>query len=195
VNFGHEALIYNPATQALQDPFKVFASEALKIVRAGSGVAGAFENLLRAWVEADQLALKLGPSFSRLKKRVLGAPGSRAALAQSVVSAFVARLPQLSDLLTAEQVTALLQSRLLRTAILRVLGVDAATVLAEFEALRTASGDDADVEAVAWLGGLLSKQLQQGIMPDWFGVLDAGSATRARAALSRAYWLVRESSQ
>lgn len=194
INFGHEALSYNPATQALKDPFKVLASGQLKIVRAGNGVAGGFETLLRAWGEADQLGLKLGPSFSRLKQRVLGAPGKRPALAHSVVSTFVARLPQLTDRLPAEKLIALLQSRLLRTAIPRVLGVDAATVLAQFEALRAAAGDDADAEAVAWLGGLLSTQLQQGIMPDWVDGLDAAQTRRARAALSRAYGLVRESS-
>jgi hypothetical protein len=197
VNFGHEALIYNPATEVLQDPFKVFTSEALKIVRAGAGVAGAFENLLRAWVEADQLGLKLGPSFSRLKKRVLGAPGTRAALARSVVSSFISRLTELTEMVTSDQVAALVQSRLLRTALFRVLGVNAATVLTEFQALLAASGSDAegDAEAVAWLGGLLSKQLQQGIMPDWFDGLDAVQARRARASLSQAYGLVRESSE
>ncbi len=197
VNFGHEALIYNPATQSLQDPFKVLSLETLKIVRAGSGVAGAFESILRAWGEADQFGLELGPSFSRLKKRVLGAPGTRAALAQSVVSLFISRLMELTDLLTSDQVAVLVQSRLLRTALVRVLGVDAATVLAEFQALLAASGSDAegDAEAVAWLGSLLSKQLQQGIMPDLFDGLDAVQARRARASLSQAYELAREASQ
>ncbi|MHA3773184.1 hypothetical protein ACXR0O_16750 [Verrucomicrobiota bacterium sgz303538] len=190
VVFAHEAISYDPATQTLKDPFGAVSSATLKVVHAGSGVAAAFENILRAWPEVEALGLKLGPAFAQLKKRVFSAPGSRAGLAKSVVAALVARLPQLTDVLSAEQIEGLLRSRLVATAVSRVLGVDVKTVLTQFAALRAgASGDDAD--AVAWLASLLSGQLQQGILPDWFTRLEPVQARRSRATLSQAYWLVR----
>lgn len=185
IAFAHEALSYDPATERLVDPLGAASAATLKLVYAGSGIPAAFRTLLCAWIEADELSLALGPSFVKLKKRVLGVRGNRAGLALPVVAALVEQLTSLADALSTEKIESLLRSPLVSTAVSRILGVDIQTVVDQFAALRgEVSAGDGD--AVAWLASLLSQQLTDSTLPDWLSSLDPVRAYRARAALAEA---------
>ncbi len=185
ITFAHDALSYDPATQKLQDPYRSLASDAIKVINPGKGIAAAFRTVLRGWTEADELDLKLGANFARLKRRVLSVPGKRLGLAQPVVAALVEQLTSLTGNRSSEKIENLLRSKLVSLAISKVLGVSTNEVVAQFLAIKAEMPADSG-DAAAWLASLLSDQLNNSTLPDWLGDLDPLSAYRARVALADA---------
>jgi hypothetical protein len=159
----------------------------LKVNRAGKDLAEAFDNVLRGWIEAEQLDLRLSDGFLRLQKRVLHAAAKRPALAQSIVRSLIERLATLADTLPASRLQTLFRSRILRTALDTALGLDAAALAQKFEVARAALPAEFADSAV-WLAVLFESDLAQGAIgiSGWLDSSDRFQTRRSRAALSSA---------
>lgn len=185
--FAHDALQYRSDDGKISDPLNAQGTGALKLNRAGKDLAEAFDNVLRGWIEAEQLDLRLNEAFLRLQKRVLHAAAKRPALAQSVVRSLVQRLATLADTLPPSKLQTLFHSRVVRTALQAALGLDSEILAQKFENARvTLPADFAD--SAVWLAIFFETELTEGSVGSegWLESSDRFQTHRSRAALSHA---------
>jgi hypothetical protein len=162
-------------------------SGALKLNRAGKDLAEAFDNVIRGWIEAEQLDLRLGESFLRMQKRVLHAAVRRPDLAKAIARSLIERLATLADTLPPSRLQTLFRSRVVRTAFEVALGLNSETLAQKVEAARATLPTEF-AESAVWLAVLFDSELEEGSVGSsgWLESSDRFQTRRSRAALSQA---------
>ena len=135
IAFAHDALIYDPATRNLTDPFGAEKSPTLKMVNATHAGGAAVGVAMRGRIESGRLGMSQGGVFALWQARNLGL-GANAKTAPGLVEVFLSKLATIAEAITPDAIKALLRSRALSSALLRALGIKVADVIAEFDRLR-----------------------------------------------------------
>lgn len=185
--FAHDALQYRLEDGKTFDPLGAMGSGALKLNRAGKDLTEAFDNVIRGWIEAEQLDLRLGEAFLRMQKRVLHAAVRRPDLAKAIARSLVQRLATLADTLPPSRLQTLFRSRVVRTAFEVALGLNSETLAQKVEAARATLPPEF-TEGAVWLAILFGSELAEGSVGSsgWLESSDRFQTRRSRAALSRA---------
>ena len=188
IAFAHDALIYDPAAWQLVDPFGAQQSAMLKLVNPTIAGGAALGVAVRGRIESGRLGMKQGSVFANWQTRNL-ALGANARTAQALVETFLGKLATIAERTTPDAIQALLRSRALSSALLRVLGVKVAEVIAEFDRRRGAlSGEFSN--AALWLALLLGPEIESeatdGAATTWLQRGTRFDVLRSRTALAAA---------
>ena len=185
--FAHDALVYNPETHLLSDPFAA-RSGAVKLVNKTFGGPAALEVALRGMLEAKQLLLPQSLDFSEWKGRVLRMI-ARAADSRKLSENFLQQIATLAEKLPPGGMEALLRSRLIATALKQVFGMDTAAVIAEFKRLRASTSADT-TDAALWLALLIAPEIEanayDGAATTWLQSGSRFQVLRSRRAMAQA---------
>ena len=165
IAFGHEAISYDPATKALNDPADAADADALKLAHPARSLAEAFDTVLRGTIDAADLGLVRSDAFETLRTRVLsGAAGRRTSV--QVARSLVRQAATLADALPAKKVASLMRSRLVSTSLAKTLGVSGESVAQTFEMKRAAGGGRSSNAAIL-LATLLGAEIANGGATNW----------------------------
>jgi hypothetical protein len=159
VTFGHEAMIYNPDTSALLDPFHVAGIAQLRLVRPGNGFPAAFDTVLEGLLTAADFRLTPDAAFGRLRQRVLQVGNVRAAVAEKITRSLLQRLTMLADALPARQMTVLFRSPLVNASLASALGVSGEALAAKYAQRRGVTGPEFS-DASVWLAVVLGPEIE-----------------------------------
>ena len=192
IAFAQDALIYDPTTRDVTDPFGAEKSRTLKMVNATIAGGAAVGVAMRGRIESGRLGMSQGGVFALWQARNLGL-GANAKTAPALVEVFLSKLATIAEAITPDAMKALLRSRALSSALLRVLGIKVADVIAEFDRLRAEiSGEFSN--AALWLALLLGPEIESeaadGAATTWLQRGTRFDVLRSRAALSGAKQLV-----
>lgn len=192
IAFAHDALVYDPATREVVDPFGAAKSPFLKMVNTTIAGGAAVGVALRGRADSGRVGLKSGSVFANWQTRNLNL-GANAKTAQPLVEAFLGKLATISVTATPEEMKKLLRSRALSSALLRVLGVKVADAIAEFDRLRAEIGGNFS-NAALWLALLLGPEIESepadGAATTWLRRGTRFDIARSRKALLEARQLV-----
>ncbi len=185
--FAHDALIFNPQTQELSDPFHARGS-TLKIVNKTLGGASALDAALRGTVEAAELGLASGTDFALWRSRVLQQI-AKAADAQKLAATFLQQLVALADGLPTASVARFLRSRLVSTALRQVFYMDVEEVIATYGVSKQWAVHSPS-DAARWLAALLPSEIAgndaDGAATTWLQHGTRFQVLRSRRALVQA---------
>lgn len=186
--FTHEALLYHPATDSLNDPHLALKKNHIDLAETPTGgLKSRFQTLVHGWLESKRTGLKLGKRFDAFQDDLLAAEPTDKAAAK-VVQALLANISMLAASFDVDALRPLLTSPLVSTSLEKELGLDAEDVLAKLEALRADLANHDYSDAALWLATLLGPHLTDGSLGDWLDLLTGDSATDAatRTALQGA---------
>jgi hypothetical protein len=188
IAFAQDALIYDPATWKLADPFGAEKSRTLKMVNITIAGGAAVGVAIRGRIESGRLGMKHGSVFANWQTRHLGL-GANAGTAQALVETFLGKLATIAERTPPDAIQTLLRSRALSSALLRVLGVNTVEAIAEFDRLRPEiSGEFSN--AALWLALLLGPEIESeaadGAATTWLQRGTRFDVLRSRRALAAA---------
>lgn len=185
--FAHDALAYDADSGRIEDPLRALTGEVIHLNKSGRSLPETLDIVLRGLIDSANLDLGLDGAFKRLAERVLEAAGGRPAIAGQILSVLLGRLATLIESLTPEKLTKLLTSKLIKSALLSTLGIDASALVKQFAELR-ASADAETSDSALWLSLILGPQLlTNGVQGLW--AMESGNRAdtlRSRAAVSAA---------
>ena len=188
IAFAHDALSYDPVSRKLSDPFDAAKGDVLRSINRTQGNIGALEVILRGYVEAQQLGLRLGVDFVRWKNRTLRFATQTRNLT-ALAAAFIRKLATVADTVPPETIKELLRSPVVSTALASALSLDVEAAIAEFDAARAANGGDVSNGSL-WLAVLLNVNITVGAEPNdvltWLRQGTRFDVLRTRKALSQA---------
>lgn len=171
--FAHDALVFNPDTNELSDPFDA-RLRAVRLVNKTFGSVAALDVILRGTVEAAQLRLTVGTDFSNWKARVLRSI-ARSADAPKLAATFLQQLANLP----AEKIESLVRSRLVATALKKVFGIRVTDAVAEFKSVRSTASPETTDAAIYHQHSTSRNLTQRGdCTSDW-----ASEKSRTRACI------------
>ncbi len=162
--FAHDALVYDPATQQLSDPFGAVEAGEVKLMNRPAKTAAALEVALRGTWEAHAAGLREGDTFGQWRVTLLNT-ALRSDAAPAVAAAFVRALPAFAAVMAPDDVKTALRSRLVTTALQPALGLDVNGAIAAFDKLRATFGQSYS-DAGVWFFVVLKKQLETNA-PAW----------------------------
>lgn len=170
-SFAHQALLYQPLTREVQDPFQALEARDGKPVlkwldkrRLGVKV---FEDVLNGLVDQGRFGMVAGDEFTRIRDGVLDLPVLSREKAQKLSMAFLQRLPALAGAHSVEWVKDLLKTKCISGALSTVYGVSPEGLGDTFDVLRAGAKADVSNGAV-WLAVLLGDSIRKGVAPDLF---------------------------
>jgi hypothetical protein len=188
IAFAHDALSYDPVSRKLSDPFDAAKGDVLRSVNRTQGNIGALEVILRGFVEAQQLGLRLGLDFVRWKNRTLRF-GTNTRDLTFLAAAFIRKLATVADTVPPETIKELLRSRAVSTALADVFSLDVEAAIAAFDAARAASSGEVSNSSL-WLAVLLDINISTDAEPNdvlaWLRQGTRFDVLRSRKALSQA---------
>ncbi len=192
IAFAHDALIYDPAARQLVDPFGAQKGTTLNLVNTTLAGGAAIGAAVRGQLESGRSGMKPGSVFANWQTRNLGL-GANAGTAQALVETFLGKLATIAERTTPDAIQALLRSRALSSALLRVLGVKVVEVIAEFDRLRAElSGEFSN--AALWLAVLLGPEIESeaadGAATTWLQRGTRFDVLRSRRVIAEAQRLV-----
>lgn len=189
--FAHDALVYDPATNLLSDPFSARVG-GLRVVNKTFGGANALEVVLRGIAEAVQLSLPASEDFVAWKGRILRQI-AKLADSPALAAKFLQHLALLAEKLPAPAFQAVLRSRLVSTALQQVFGINVVEAIAQFEEQRAAQGAEVP-DAAIWLAILIAPEIESnaadGAALTWLQGGDRFLVLRARKILAMARQIV-----
>lgn len=159
IAFAHDALSYDPASETLVDPFGAARATVIKSVNRTFGSITGLEVILRGYIEAHQLQMKLGADFHQWKNRLLRL-AARSKDATAIATEFLRQLATAAEVLPADTIKEILRSRSVKTALAQTFGLDVEVAIAAYDALRAAQPGSVSNSAV-WLSVLLKTELEQ----------------------------------
>ena len=174
IAFAHDALTYDPATKAFDDPFGAMDAGELKLINRPTKTPAALEVALRGMGEARAAGMTEGNTFAGWKAQLLKSSVHSSA-AQPIAAVFVRGLPALAALGGSDNVKNAVGSPLVSSAVDSALGLKSRAVIGEFDRVRAIFGESYSDGAV-WLYVLLGKQLKK----DTRGWVDANLLEDAR---------------
>lgn len=113
---------------------------------------------IRGRLESGRLGMSQGGVFALWQARNLGL-GANAKTAQALTEVFLSKLATIAEAITPAAMKALLRTRALSSALLRVFGVKVADAIAEFERPRPENSGEFS-NAALWLALLLGPELE-----------------------------------
>jgi hypothetical protein len=188
IAFAHDALSYDPVAENLADPFGAARAAAVRTVNRAFGSITGLEVILRGYIEAKQLDLRLGADFHSWKNRLLRL-AARKKDAAAIVAGFLRQLATAAEVLPVETIKEILRSRSVKGAIGQAYGLDVEAAIAAYDALR-ASQSGSISNAAIWLLVLLRFQLQEesvsGVLSPLLQNGNRFQVLRSRQALAQA---------
>jgi hypothetical protein len=188
IAFAHDALSYDPSTKKLSDPLNAAKGDVLRSVNRTQGGIAALEVILRGFVEAEQLGLRLGADFVRWQNRTLRYAGRTRDL-PAMAAAFIRKLAMVADTVSPETIKELLRSRVVSTALASALSIDVEVAIPIFDEKRASSSGEISNGAV-WLAALLNVNISADAEPNdvlaWLRQGTRFDVLRSRKALSQA---------
>ena len=128
--YAHEALLYEPATKALTDPFKAMNGKVGVLKRLIVPVG--YDQLAEGHLDLATYHLTAAAKDQSDLNAILGRTVTNLAEAQADVRAFLQNLSLNSQVNTAASITTLCGTRMMKTASLLALGCDSQKVSANF---------------------------------------------------------------
>jgi hypothetical protein len=173
VVFAHDAIVYDLAAKALNDPFDALNAGELKLLNRPTKTPVALEVVLRGTAEAHAAGIAEGKDFAQWKTQLVKLTVHSSA-AQPIAAAFVKRLPSLAATAGTDQVKTMVATPLISSALKAALGMNGAAAIGEFDRVRAIFGQSYSDGAV-WLYVLLGKQMKTD-MPAWIAPELSGDA-------------------
>ncbi len=188
IAFAHDALTYDPATRRLSDPFHATKSKTVRSVNRSFGAIDGLKVVLRGYVEAEQLGMRLGADFQRWEARLLKLM-ARDKDAAAIASIFLNQLATTAEFLPTETIQNFLRSRSVKSALSITLGLDTEVAIAAFDARRAIEPGSVSNAAI-WLSILLDAELREeavtGVLTSTLQNGTRFEMLRSRAALAQA---------
>ena len=156
--FAHDAIVYDLAAKALNDPFDALNAGELKLLNRPTKTPAALEVALRGTGEAHAAGVAEGKEFAQWKAQLVKLTVHSSA-AQPIAAVFVKKLPSLFALAGTDEVKNAVATPLISSAINSALGMNGRTAIGEFDRVRAIFGESYSDGAV-WLYVLLGKQMK-----------------------------------
>jgi len=192
IAFAHDALTYDPASRRLSDPFNATKSKTVRSVNRSFGAIDGLKVILRGYVEAEQLGLRLGADFHRWEARLLKLM-ARDKDAAAIASTFLNQLATAAEFLPTETIQKFLRSRSVKSALSKTLGLDTEVAIGAFDA-RRATEPGSVSNAAIWLSILLDAELREeaatGVLTSTLRNGTRFEMLRSRTALAQARNLI-----
>jgi hypothetical protein len=167
VVFAHDAIVYDPIEKTLDDPLGGLSAGELKLINRPTKTPAALEVAMRGTGDARAAELPEGESFAKWKAQLVKSVAHPKA-AQPIAAAFVRQLPAFSALAGTDDVKSAVGTPLISSSIKAALGLNARSVVSEFDRVREIFGQSYSDGAV-WLYIVLGKQMKK----DTRGWIDA----------------------
>lgn len=173
--FAHDALVYDPVAQNLDDPLNSLTAGELRLVNRPAKTPDALAVAMRGTADARAAALPEGEDFAKWKAQLVRVTATAKA-AYPIAAAFVRGLPAFATLAGSEDVKSALTTPLISSVIKPALGMTAKQAIGEFDRVREIFGQSYS-DAGVWFYVILGKQVKK----DTRGWIDA-------ALLQDVYW-------
>lgn len=165
--FAHDAIVYDPIAKTLDDPLGGLSAGELKLINPPTKTPAALAVAMRGTGDARAAELPEGEGFAKWKAQLVKSVAHPKA-AQPIAAAFVRQLPAFAALAGTEDVKSAVATPLISSSIKAALGLNARSVVSEFDRVREIFGQSYSDGAV-WLYVVLGKQLKK----DTRGWIDA----------------------
>lgn len=157
--FAHDALSYDPVAKQLDDPLGSLDAGELKLINPPKKTPEALEVAMRGTGDARAAAVPEGEAFAKWKAQLVKSQAHPKA-AYPIAAAFVRGLPAFAALAGTDDVKSAVATPLISSSVKAALGMNAKSVIGEFDRVREIFGQSYSDGAV-WLYVVLGKQVKK----------------------------------